>query len=341
MATRHFAYNPTHITIAGTTLTGDISVSVSAQDYYIHPGGLTWWNGLDEITGYVICERVPAGNQPTPLGNIGTVRFWKSDTLTDASFISLVNRIYGQTFSTVLNSLNYLNTGGHWTSYPPVILYDTNTIAWYDSTVVSSITKDGSNRVSAWADKLGSGHNLLQATGSNQPLYTTNGIDFNLYGGYANTNLHADFTYSQPNCIYSVLQVPALNQWWYNIFGKRNATSYMGPFLANGPDGTTGLRIKAYKDGGGGTVYSPTVDITYGQYYVIRTTFSSTCALQVNAGSTVTVDSNNLPFNGIDIGNSDYGTQRIILKEMICRTISDTTTNSDLIYAYLKAKYSL
>ena len=334
MATRPFAYNPSHTVISGTTLLGDLSIGVTAQNY-TGLGGLTWWNGPDESTGYIICVKVATSNWSTPVGNIGTVKFWRSGSLTDASFIDLVNNTFGQTFSTVLNSLNYLNTGGHWTSYPPVILYDTNTIAWYDSTVVSSITKDAYDYVSIWADKLGSGHNLLQTNGSYQPIYNSNsGINLD-----ANNKLmSASFTYDQPQCIYSVVKVVTYSQYKV-IFGKVNAVSSIGPLLET--DAPNSVCIKTYEDAGGGTHISSGIPITYGQYYIIRTTFDTTSTLTVDNGSAVSVVSDNIGFGGLDLGRSNGRSVICAVKEIICRKISDTTTNSDIIYAYLKAKYSL
>jgi hypothetical protein len=56
---------------------------------------------------------------------------------------------------------------------------DYTPIAWYDSSDVGTITKDGSNYVSQWNDKSGNNYNLVQGIGASQPLYSaTNGIVF-------------------------------------------------------------------------------------------------------------------------------------------------------------------
>ena len=49
---------------------------------------------------------------------------------------------------------------------------------WLDASDLATITKDGSNYVSAWADKSGKGFNVTQATGSAQPLWSANTISF-------------------------------------------------------------------------------------------------------------------------------------------------------------------
>jgi|14BtaG_2_1085337.scaffolds.fasta_scaffold00483_6 hypothetical protein len=45
-------------------------------------------------------------------------------------------------------------------------------IFWFDSSDLSTITKDASNFVSQWADKSGNGNHATQATSSSKPTYT-------------------------------------------------------------------------------------------------------------------------------------------------------------------------
>jgi hypothetical protein len=66
----------------------------------------------------------------------------------------------------------YLNRGSQWT---PAQL--ANKLLWLDAKDASTITVDGSNRVSAWADKSGGAKNATQATGSAQPLYEATGFN--------------------------------------------------------------------------------------------------------------------------------------------------------------------
>ena len=51
-------------------------------------------------------------------------------------------------------------------------------IAWWDADNLGSITKDGSNLVSQWNDLSGNGWHLTQGTGTAQPLYDTNVLNF-------------------------------------------------------------------------------------------------------------------------------------------------------------------
>ena len=93
-----------------------------------------------------------------------------------------------------------------WGGRPPVW---SSLVNWFDASDLSSITKDGSNRVSQWNDGKGS-DNLVQATGGDQPLWTDadqNGkavIDFVSSRGMANS---ASST-AQPQTYFAALVPP-------------------------------------------------------------------------------------------------------------------------------------
>ena len=71
--------------------------------------------------------------------------------------------LFNQNFLTWSNSSINRTVG-----FSPLDL--TSIHSWYDASDLSTITKDGSDRVSQWNDKAGS-NNLVQATGGNQPLW--------------------------------------------------------------------------------------------------------------------------------------------------------------------------
>lgn len=48
---------------------------------------------------------------------------------------------------------------------------------WYDASVYSSITKDGSNLVAEWSDQSGSSKPMTQSTGNLKPTYISNGFN--------------------------------------------------------------------------------------------------------------------------------------------------------------------
>jgi len=59
--TTPLAYNPSSSPISGTEQVGTLSVGITEQDYSIDPGGIKWWMGANEETGYVIAVPV-SGN---------------------------------------------------------------------------------------------------------------------------------------------------------------------------------------------------------------------------------------------------------------------------------------
>jgi len=137
MATaRPFAYNPGSV-LSGTQQYGTIAVGTGDNPYDNNYGGLQWWQGPDEELGYCIGTSVPAGDQPTPVGNIGTVTFWRSEFKTEESFLELSDYISQQegdpqTFTGGTDAKTWLNNNGFWTSFVPSNPYnDLQLIAEY------------------------------------------------------------------------------------------------------------------------------------------------------------------------------------------------------------------
>ena len=84
----------------------------------------------------------------------------------------------------------------------PAILDDGNTVAWFDM-AEKYMTKDGSDFVSQWDDRSGSTNHLLQVVGTNQPLWTADGV---LFDGVDNFMKCVAFTLVQPEFIYMVVK---------------------------------------------------------------------------------------------------------------------------------------
>ncbi len=119
--TTPLAYN-TGSTISGTIQIGDLAIGLTEQDYSSNPGGVIWWMGPDEDLGYVIAVPVSGNTQPTEIvGVTASVGFFRSDLLTDNSFIDLVNIVFNQNFSSASDAKNWLNSNGYWTSYSDVV----------------------------------------------------------------------------------------------------------------------------------------------------------------------------------------------------------------------------
>lgn len=53
-SSRHFAYNSSIVTPTGATQFGNVCVATTG--WTLNTGGLKWWNGPDEDTGYIICH---------------------------------------------------------------------------------------------------------------------------------------------------------------------------------------------------------------------------------------------------------------------------------------------
>ena len=176
--TRPFAYN-TGSTITGTLQVGNLAIGVDSLDYSTNPGGVKWWNGPDEDLGYVITKPIPSGNQPNPLGVPAYVAFNRSDSLTDESFLGLVNSLSltAHTFTNASNAKTWLNDNGYWTSWEdsgPTLL------ANLDASNSSSYPGTGTD----WFDLTTNNNDGTLDAGSGTITYgTTNGGEFDLNAG--------------------------------------------------------------------------------------------------------------------------------------------------------------
>jgi hypothetical protein len=155
MATTPFAYNPSQASIAGTSNLVDLSIGTSAQDYSSKPGGVTWWMGPDDSTGYLICRPVPAGNQPTQLGAIGTVRFARSVSKTTQSFLDLANYLKrdlggSPDLATASDAGIWLAANGYYTNWTPpptpILYYDPSNSGSYPGTGTTLTDLSGNGR---------------------------------------------------------------------------------------------------------------------------------------------------------------------------------------------------
>lgn len=128
-------------TIAGTTQIGNLSVGTSPQDYGVVGvnNGITYWATPDQNNGYVIAhDDLSAGHTGNTLvGNVITkvpgqkVGFWRSNFLTENSFVELTNGLFNQSFTSGTQCNTYLNANGMWSSYIDTYRYDPTTfLSW-------------------------------------------------------------------------------------------------------------------------------------------------------------------------------------------------------------------
>jgi hypothetical protein len=115
---RAFAYNPSEVVPTGATQFGNLAVQ--STGWTAGCGGLQWFNGPDEDLGYAI--GYPYGG-PKTSGSVSqvisgtSVGFRRTATFSDATFLSSVLNLTGQSFLTASNAKTYLNNNGYWTSY--------------------------------------------------------------------------------------------------------------------------------------------------------------------------------------------------------------------------------
>jgi hypothetical protein len=164
--TRPFAYN-TGSTIDGTTQIGNIAIGDSDQDYSQDPGGVKWWMGPDEDLGYVIAHEVPTGDQPTPVEVDAYLSFSRSTSLTDQSFLDLLNVLPItdglEPFTNATDAKTWLNNNGHWSSYSG---FGSSGFQWMNIIAVTSTTASG----------IGQNNITVSITQSGGGMGTTNGV---------------------------------------------------------------------------------------------------------------------------------------------------------------------
>lgn len=119
--TRPFTYN-TGSTISGTNQIGNLAYGTlndvnGGPNYSNNPGGEKWWMGPDEDNRYVVGKDVPTEDWPTPVGNIGSAQFWATEEENDTQFIDLTNQIGSNSFTTTVESWNWLIVNGYWSNF--------------------------------------------------------------------------------------------------------------------------------------------------------------------------------------------------------------------------------
>lgn len=122
------AYMPVG-TIPGTLKVGNLVIGVSPADYGVVGvnNGVTFWATPDENNGYVIAHEDTLGSHTgkTATGDVPAyVGFWRSEFLTENSFVSLVNGLFNQNFTGGTEANSWLNSNGYWSSYVDTYRYE-------------------------------------------------------------------------------------------------------------------------------------------------------------------------------------------------------------------------
>ena len=171
---RPFAYNPSQTVISGATQSGDLAIATQTLDW--NSTGLSWWMGPDEENAYIVAAPYPAGDFPTPIGNVGTVSFWSS-AKTDSGFIALAIQLIGGSYATAALASDALFAAGYWTSYVSAGIITDNLF----------VELDASNYTSgAWVDASG---NENDATINGATWLSDDGGIFDLDGSSNNISI--------------------------------------------------------------------------------------------------------------------------------------------------------
>lgn len=168
---RPFAYNP-GATVSGTEQVGNLAIGWPTNGF--SSTGLTWWNGPDEDSGYVIAKRNQANNQPTPVGVTASVGFSRSLAKTDSSFLALANSIGSTSFASASAAKTWLNANGYWTSWGNIVT--TNLTLKLDAADSASYPGSGTT----WTDLVDPQQNITLV---NTPTYTASAPSYFSFNG--------------------------------------------------------------------------------------------------------------------------------------------------------------
>ena len=211
----------------------------------------------------------------------------------------------------------------------PLVIEDGNTVAWYDSSDLTTITKDGSDLVSRWNDKLLSGHDLIQATGTNQPLWVVN--DGVLFDGVDNWMRTADFAYNVPEKVYLVFRQITWTPSDRIIDGSSNQRMALQQYSST-------PIIIAFTSGGDAVANN---NAALNTFVIVRALFANPGKFQINNTAAVTGNFGTTNAGAITLGASGIGTANghCQFKEAIFRDIADSAGDEVAIYNYLATKY--
>jgi hypothetical protein len=263
------------------------------------------------------------------------------DSLSIFSSSPVIGNIY-------INSVNkkvYYFVSGYWHRIsildsllyiPSVLSGDGHTLGLYISSELSTLTKDGSNKVTSWRDYLGSGHNLVNdATADFTPTWSSTGIAFDGVYNY----LAGTFTNSQPCFIYMVVKIASTNADYSPLFngvgGYTNGVSQVAQMST-----TPVISLSAGTTMG----YPAFIPDTY---IILRYLINGASSkITVNTGTSGTGNAGTNNMGGFTIGSDNGaayagGHSKLEVKEIILRNISDSDANQSIIVNYLKVKYGL
>jgi len=211
-------------------------------------------------------------------------------------------------------------------------------VAWWDFSELSSITKNGSDRISQVDDLSGNDYHLTEGTASLQPLWEE-GIQNSLdIGNFTDSRLmRASWTaLSQPHTVAGAVKMPVGNTSGLNIYDVfNNDEGGSGGGFAN--DDTQKLAIFSASD-----VKISDSGYTDAWSYFVNI-YGSSADLRMDGSSLVTGDSGTVDYNGMTVNThrsvSTYG--QILCGELI--VYDKLVSGNDLsnLETYLADKWGL
>jgi len=207
--------------------------------------------------------------------------------------------------------------------------------AWYKSDV--GITLNSGN-VSQWDDQSGNGNHLIQATATNQPLYST-GI-LNGYQGLQffglNHALKSSFTLVQPETVFVLFLMDGNTRPYNTLFDGYTVIS--GACDINYSAGNRNISPYA---GAGGIVTSNFNALAWS---IVAVNFNSTSSnVYLNSDAVVTGNLGTNDMGGFTLGNSGGGLYFMggWIVESFVMDNSISSGDWTLVKSYINAKYAL
>ena len=158
--------------------------------------------------------------------------------------------------------------------YYPGGLGNANLLLWLNANKASSITQNGSNQVSEWADISGNGYNFQQTTAVNEPVFNATGgpnskpaLTFNASSDqylFSQANLPA-FSLAAGISAFALasFNAPLTGQGWQRIYDFGNGTA-SDNFMMGRRAATANMYFEGWKGGAGDQTWTTTNAITNG-----------------------------------------------------------------------------
>lgn len=301
-------------------------------------GGISWQTYWSSLISATVEDAAPTNvvlTFPSAKPTLGASDFTIAGfTISSASWAGSVLTLVTSVAVTAYRGnflITFVQTGTTATVTNNVAIADT--VGWYASGDGSAtyVTKDGSDAVSVWKDLSGANHPLNQAKGTNQPLWTANGI---ITDGIDNWMKTANFTYNQPVFVYLVINQITWGALNYIFDGLNDAV------ILYAAGGLSSPQMKVYA----GIASDIITDLTLNTLHIVRVKYNgATSKYQTdnNAAITGNFGANNM--GAITIGSKGDGLgvtcANVLYKEMIFRNSADDAATETAIYNYLANKY--